>query len=117
MASLLIYYTQESCKIQREILQPSYILSLEKSVNHYYQPYKKQILQTLCNTCSFQFVIKFIADSSNRLYVNWLAGIILYLFPYVTDMADDNVVITEIWFFPNTIIYLLFTKHSARISC
>ena len=50
-----------------------------------------------------------------RLYVDWLAWIILYLFPYVTNMAHDNVVITEIWLFPNAIIYLLFAEYYSSI--
>ena len=59
--------------------------------------------------------IKPIADTPNRLYVDWLAWIILYLFPYIANMAHNNVVITEIWFFPNTIIYLLFAKYYSGI--
>ena len=51
--------------------------------------------------------IKLITDTPNRLYVDWLAWIILYLFPYVADMAHNNIIIAIIWFFPNPIIYLL----------
>lgn len=51
--------------------------------------------------------IKPITDTPNRLYVDWLAWIILYLFPYVADMAHNNIIIAIIWFFPNPIIYLL----------
>ena len=51
--------------------------------------------------------IKPITDTPYRLYVDWLAWIILYLFPYVADMAHNNIIIAIIWFFPNPIIYLL----------
>ena len=49
--------------------------------------------------------IKPITDTPNRLYVDWLAWIILYLFPYIANMAHNNVVIAEIWLFQNAIIY------------
>ena len=51
--------------------------------------------------------IKPITDTPYRLYVDWLAWIVLYLFPYVADMAHNNIIIAIIWFFPNPIIYLL----------
>jgi len=44
-----------------------------------------------------------------------MTGIILNLFPDVTDMAHDNIVITGIWFLPNNIIYLLLTEYPAGI--
>lgn len=37
--------------------------------------------------------IKPIVDIPYRLYIEWFARVILYLLPYVTNMAHDNVVI------------------------
>ena len=80
----IFYYSQKCCKNQRRFLQHfSYL----------------------------QCLIKSVADSPYCLYVNWLAGIILYFLPYIMDMAHDDVVIAGIWLFPNTIIYLLFAKY------
>lgn len=50
-----------------------------------------------------------------RLYVDWLAWIILYFFPYVADMAHDDVVIAGIGFLPDNIINLFLAEHSAWI--
>lgn len=44
-----------------------------------------------------------------------IMNLVLYLFPYITDMAHNNIIIAIIWFFPNPIIYLLFTKYYSGI--
>ena len=59
--------------------------------------------------------IKPITDTPNRLYVDWLAWIVLNLLPNIPNMAHDDIVIAKIWFFPNTIIYLFFAEYYSGI--
>lgn len=54
-------------------------------------------------TAAYIFV-ETITYTPYRLYVDWLAWVIFYLFSYVAYMAHDDVVITGIGFFPDKII-------------
>ena len=67
-------------------------------------------------TAAYIFV-ETITYTPYRLYVDWLTWIILYLLPNIPDMAHDDVIITEIGFFPDKIINLLLTKHPSRTAC
>lgn len=61
--------------------------------------------------------IEAIANSPYRLYIDWLARIILYLLPNIPDMAHDDVVIAGIGFFPNNIINLFLAENYSRMLC
>ena len=67
-------------------------------------------------TAAYIFV-ETITYTPYRLYVDWLAWVILYLFPNIPDMAHDDVVIAGIGFFPNNIINLLLAENYSRILC
>ena len=62
-------------------------------------------------------IVEPIADTPNCLYVDRLAGNVLYLFPDVMNMAYHITVIPDIRFLPDRIINLFLAEHNPRILC
>ena len=70
------------------------------------------LLQTIA-----YILIEPVADTPNCLYVDRLAGNVLYLFSDVMNMAYHIAVIPGIWFLPDRIINLFLAEHHPWILC